>query len=325
MKTNQILAKSRFYLVAADLRLGAAALMVLSSASSSSAQSGSESIGTFSFLGQNNTEVMYENTANVRPFACVPTAVANGLYYLEHNAAMEGQPDPFTVSPGNYTAVNVLAQAMNTTSTYYYNPNPPHQLLPTGGTTIAGAGLGLINYLSPGGKNPAPRVSVTGQYSPDTPGSWIGPGSGVEAFTENFAKTTPTAAYLAEALNENDGVEIGIQFGNFGGNSALTFNPTGGHEVTLYDIDFNAATERGSIEFIDPFGTSAYTVDGTLTLTDGFLYVKYQTQKGQTVFGRILDDMVESVNAPDGGMTSCLLGGGLAGLGALRRWRWKSD
>jgi hypothetical protein len=297
--------------------------IILFSAPIASAQSGSEPIGTFSFLGQKNTEVTYENPLNVGPVACVPTAVANGLYYLEHNAAMEDKPDPFTADPGTYLAVNQLAQVMGTTHSVFNNPNPPPPRITSGGTTIVGSALGLMKYLSPQGQNPAPTISVTGQYSAAAD-SWLGDGFGEPSFANNFTKTTPTAGYLAAALNDNDGVEIGIQFGNFGGNSALNFNPTGGHEMTLYGIDFNPKTEKGTIDFLDPFGTSAYTAEGKLTLTDGFLYVQYDTEGGQTVFGRIVDDMVEKVNVPDRASTSCLLAGSLMILGAVGRGRWRT-
>ena len=282
------------------------------------AQSGSEDIGAFDFLGQLNKAVTYENNLDVGPVACVPTAVANGLYYLQHYAAMQGQPDPFTVSPGDYTAVNQLAQAMGTSYMVFINPNPPPPKVNSGGTDIAPSALGLMTYLSAKGQNPAPTVSVKGQYSPDCPLSWIGTGFGEKGFTQNFSKTTPTAAYIAAALNANDAVEIGVQFGNFGGNSALQFNPNGGHEMTVYDIDFNAKTEKGTIDFIDPFGTSAYTAQGALTLNDGTLYLQYTTQNGDKVFGRILDDVVESV--PDHALTCYMLGGSLLVLGAYCRF-----
>jgi hypothetical protein len=310
------------------LSLIASTSLVLSTAFTANAQSGSEDIGAFGFLGQLNKGVTYENNVAVGPVACVPTAVANGLFYLQHYAAMQDKPDPFTVTPDDYGAVNDLAAVMGTSYKVYFNPDPPPRYVMSGGTTIVDSALGLMKYLSPKGQNPAPTVSVTGQYMPNPPQGWLGDGSGAKSFADNFAQTIPTATYLANALNANDGVEIGIQFGNFGGTSALDFNPTGGHEVTLYDIDLNPKTERGTIDFIDPFGDSAFTVEGNLTLTDGFLYVQFKDKRGDSVFGRIVDDMVESVGpaaqVPDGAVTFCLLGGCVTGLGALRRWRWKT-
>jgi hypothetical protein len=206
---------------------------------------------------------------------------------------------------------------MKTTSDVAFNPNPPPRYTGTGGTTIVGTATGLIDYLSPTGANPAPTVVVTGQLSPSTPLSWIGDGIA----TIDFAQTSPTAAYLAQVLNANDGVEVGIQYGTFGGPSGITFNPTGGHEMTLQSIDFNAASGTGTIGFIDPDGTVAYALDGTVSLDDGFLYVTYKLDNGQTVFGRILDDTVESISIPDSAMTSSLLGMSLLGLCVFRRGR----
>jgi hypothetical protein len=296
-----------------------AAPLIFSIASATLAQTASESSGSMGMLYQNNTQVIFENPDRVRPVAFAPTAVANGLTYLENEAAAMSKPDPFTVSPDNYDAVNALAKAMNTTANTVFNPEPPPRYLISGGTTIAGMATGLENYLGEEGANPAPSVFITGQYSPNTPKSWLGN----DIDTIGFANTTPTASYLAQALEADDALEIGVQFGNFGGNSALNFNPTGGHELTVWDIDFNPDTGTGTIGFIDPDDRADDDQTGKLTLSDGYLYISYQLYSGQTVFGRIMDDMVESVStpfaAPDGGMTSCLLAGGLIVLGAMRR------
>jgi hypothetical protein len=298
--------------------------------SAAKAQSGEEPIGTFSFLGQLNPDVIYENNLKVGPVACVPTAVVNGLYYLEHNAAMEGKPDPFSMDVGTYTAVNTLAQLMGTSYRVFNNPNPPPPRIESGGTAIVSSALGLMKYLGPKGQNPAPTISVSGQYAAAAD-SWLGDGFGAPAFKDNFSKTTPTAAYLAAALNANDGVEIGVQFGNYGGVSAIDFNPTGGHEMTLYGIDFNAMTGKGTIDFLDPFATDAFTVQGKITLSDGYLDIQYSPRKGQTIYGRIVDDMVEKINAngngggnvPDGAGTAVLLTSSFMLLVGLRFLAWR--
>jgi hypothetical protein len=296
------------------------------------AQSAEENIGTFSFLGQLNKAVTYENNVAVGPVACVPTAVANGLYFLQHNAAMEGQPDPFKEDAGTYDAVNTLAALMGTSYRVFINPDPPPRYSMSGGTPIVSSALGLMKYMSATGQNPAPTISVTGQYSKAAE-VWLGTGFGEPAFVDNFSKATPTAAYLANALNANSAVEIGIQFGNYGGISAVDFNPTGGHEMTLYGIDFNPMTDKGTIDFLDPFAENAFTVQGKLSLSGGYLDVQYDSPDGKTIYGRIVDDMVEKINAngngngggnvPDGGATSCLLAGTLLGVAGLRRCFWR--
>ena len=90
--------------------------------------------------------------------------------------------------------------------------------------------------------------------------------------------------------------------------------------MTLQSIDFDAASGTGTIGFIDPDGPEAYALDGTVSLDDGFLYVSYQLENGRKVFGRILDDTVESI-VPDSAMTSSLLGMSLLGLCVFRQWR----
>jgi len=227
--------------------------------------------------------------------ACVPTATANGLTYLENymNFSLD-QPSPFTTTPNTYGQVNNLITAMGTTAN---------------GTTTANQFNGLLNYLSPGGANPAPTVRVTGQYSAATPAGWGPPA----APTPQFMQTTPTAAYLASVLNANDGVEIGVQWGTIQNGSFSPYN--GGHELTLEAINMQA----GTITFMDPWGTSpngkdagstANSVQASLQLLNGFLVLTYpqnyvgpdlNTENGAAVgdlngqVARILDDTVEYV------------------------------
>jgi len=259
------------------------------------AQSGSENGALFSYLGQGNTAVINGNGGqgqDVADNACVPTATANGLSYLQAYRQSIGKPAPLSFTP-SYTSVNNMITAMQTTS---------------GGTGIADAANGLVTYLGPGGNNPSPTVVVSGQYSADTPANWLAGGFGANT---NFTEATPTAQFLADHLNAHDAVEFTLQWGSLTDNEFAVGQ--GAHEVTLVSINMDA----GLISFIDPWGNgndhadgSAVLVNASVQLLDGYLVVSYPVDwvgpddnTGATTFvginvgqtGRILDDMVQSV------------------------------
>lgn len=271
------------------------AFAFLALASSANAQSGSENAAFFSYLGQGNSAVVNGNGGqgqDVADNACVPTATANGLSYLQAYRQSIGKPAPLSFTP-TYTSVNNLISDMHTTA---------------GGTGIADAANGLVTYLGAGGSNPSPTVVVSGQYSADTPANWLTGGFGANT---NFVEETPTAQFLADHLNAHDAVEFTLQWG-FLEDGAFSVGQ-GAHEVTLVSIDMDA----GLISFIDPWGngdshadSSAVMVNATVQLLDGYLVVTYpidwvgpDDNTGSTIYvganvgqtGRILDDMVQSV------------------------------
>ena len=226
-----------------------------------------------------------------------------GLSYLDAYQASISNPNPLSFAP-TYTSVNNLITSMSTTSS---------------GTYMDDAANGLKSYLSPTGANPAPTVSVTGQYTAVaasgvnwTPG-WYSGGAGMGG---SFNNVIPTASFLANALNANDGVEFTLLWGK-----------SSGHEVTLQSISLSGT--NGTISFYDPWGTSQITAtatnagaSATLVTADlellgsGFLYVTYPTNNsisgmepdpdeendlagdnnGQS--GLIIADMVEAVPEP---------------------------
>ncbi|HTY89077.1 MAG TPA: hypothetical protein VMB80_16645 [Candidatus Acidoferrum sp.] len=313
-------------------------------ASVARAQSGSENTGLFSTLGQLNAGVTVANALNIQPNACVPTAVANGLAFLENYQLSIGQPDPLSFTP-TYASVNNLATAMGTyNNTYYQYYDAGNNLVYTsvnvrndaaaaalgavsfatrsniGGTPTTWMFNGLQSYLGAGGANPSPTVSISGVVGGATPAGWLrgafNPGMNIAL------NTIPTAAYLANALNSNFAVELTLEWGVFNGN---VWTSQGGHEVTLDAINLgNAGT--GTIQFLDPYGTSAGFINGTLTLNaDGYLYVSEQaaapadfnpsdlqdSEPGAvtpTLYGRIDVAMIESVPEPSfGGMAGAAL------------------
>ena len=83
-------------------------------------------------LGQGNNAIVTANTQSVANNACVPTATANGLSYLEAYQTGLGNPDPFSATPDTYPTVNTLIGNMGTTAS---------------GTSTTGQINGLWSYL----------------------------------------------------------------------------------------------------------------------------------------------------------------------------------
>ena len=322
----------------AGWRLGAL-LLGLSIALVARAQSGSENTAFFGSLGQLNAGVTVANALNIQPNACVPTATADGLAFLENYQLSISQPDPLSFSP-TYASVNNLATAMGTyNNTYYQYYNAANNLVYTsknarndaaaialgattfatrsniGGTPTTWMFNGLQSYLGAAGDNPSPTISISGRIGGATPARWL---QGALNPGMNIAQNSiPTAAYLANALNSNFAVELTLEWGVFNGN---TWVSQGGHEVALDAINLgNAGT--GTIQFLDPYGASPIFMNGTLTLNaDGYLYVTEQTvapppaddnpsdledsEPGGVVAaltGRIDIAMIESVPEPSAG------------------------
>jgi hypothetical protein len=221
-----------------------------------------------------------------------------------------------------------------------------------GGTLVNSMYNGLASYLSATGKNPAPTVVITGQQQPSgVPGNWYATSGKPPAVTpiepKGVVEETPTAAYLAEALDKNAGVEIMVQWGTYatkGGLPVGPFTPLGGaHELTLDYISLNTTTDMGTIGYLNPepttTATAAKAFTSKLTLAPGgYLYFSIPGSTTDVKFGgfpgaggdpsgRITSDMVESLPAqnlgapsvPDSEATLLILGLSIAGLAAFRR------
>lgn len=292
---------------------------------------GMEDLADFGTLLNQNTTTYVDPTvggANVGPNACVPTAVAQGLSYLEGYAKSIGSPDPFTVSPNNMAAINNLASAMGTAQ------NPVTKSF---GTTYPGRVNGTQTYLSPAGANPSSAFVVGGQYDPSYSAALtIGPTS------QSTMQAVPTANFLANGLNAHQGVEFALLWGNLNAANNAFAATGGGHFVTLQAIDYNPLTGTGQIDFIDP-GTGDWIDNATLTKTAaGNLYVTYPAADldpmmdadngeaaeeavpgqdmdgvGAAVGGIIINDLAEAT--PDSASTAAMLVVSLLGLAALRR------
>jgi hypothetical protein len=249
------------------------------------------------------------------------------LSYLAGFAAANAEPDPFTNPVNNIGTANSLQTLMGTSAS---------------GTALTNMMNGLQSYLTT--TNPAPDVALSTQISPGTPAGYV-PGTFNAGISVQNA--IPTASYLANALNDDDGVELTIIWGVYSGGN---FVATGGaHEVTLYSLNMTAGS--GTVNFIDPWGTGTggnagttggVTVNATVSLLtsgvgSGYLYLTYpitlagggqdpQDDTSSTTAigtggetGIILDDAVESLKTPDSGSTALMLAAVAAGLACLCR------
>jgi hypothetical protein len=215
------------------------------------AQTGSENQNSFGQLCQLNSGVTaFNNTA------CGPTAVANGLIYLN---TVAGGGLFSNYNPNSYTTVNDLATAMGTGAggTSYGTSNP---------SLVSG----LYNYIGSTGLNPAPNVSIVGgQYIVGTGASIPGTIAG------NFSKVVPTAQTMADWLNANDAVEFMIQWGTYGGIGGTNWTASGNqHFATLTSLSLTAGD--GTLNFWDPWGSGTNGASAT---------AQFQTATVQTIGG----------------------------------------
>jgi hypothetical protein len=279
-------------------------------------------IGTPFALGQGNSAIVNAYSQAVANNACVPTATADGLAYLEAYQQSIGQGTPFSSTPNSYPTVNTLIADMGTTSS---------------GTTTTGQLNGLYNYLSA----TAPGVTISGQVAPleATMASFYGSGSFNSGYAANIQAANPTAQYLYSALSGNGAVQLGLLWGSYN-SVAGTFTSTGGHEVDLESIN----TSTKAMTFLDPWGSTTGNAGTSGLLGVGATYTNITLsgssytlvyfnnpppdgdRTGGTEFGfptaataLILDDTVEIVPEPT---VLTLLGGGT--LAMLARFRRKS-
>lgn len=265
-------------------------------------------------MGQGN--ILVNGTQALRNNSCVPTSVANGLSYLDAYQLSIGNSSPFAFSPNTYTAVNRLQSFMATD--------------PVNATSPGNALTGLQTYLNTLGPlgNPAPGVSTSQTWD-------------------------PLAQSLANVLNANDGVQLGILWSTIANpiaNNSSWTPQNGGHFVSLDSINLTAGS--GTIGIVDPWGnavgnaasTASYetlTVS-TITITAGgvnalaagtYLEVSYTPSEqgdfplvdngtalaGAGGTGLIALSEIEAVPEP-----SSLAIGLLAGIGGLMLRRRKS-
>ncbi|MCE0522266.1 MAG: PEP-CTERM sorting domain-containing protein [Methylacidiphilales bacterium] len=290
----------------------------------------SETYSYFGSLSQYNSGVS-SNQAT----ACEPTSVINGLTFLN---AVNGNT-VFAHSPAAYADLNSLAGSSGTSGGA------------SGGTSYGSGVTGMVNYMSAGGFNAAPNVTISGQYAYST---W-GAGLPANSSTLNFNMTTPTATFMGNALQANDAVQLAIWWGTYNF-TTNTFTPSAGngtHEIDLYSLNLTNGNGSASIvvpessagNLNDPLATAqnlSATIQTVAFNSSNYLYLTYGTSlntfagtpgetdpanggstpldavAGTAPTGIIVGDYVEAVPEPS---TYVLFGLGLLVLGvmAIRR------
>jgi hypothetical protein len=235
------------------------------------------------------------NGLNIQPNACAPTAVLNGLIYLQNYWVGLGNANPFDITQNAIGNVDTLATDMGTANNNYIvvsnqttkvvssvlkNTGP----YPANGTVLTTAGGTKYTVLRTAynvGGTSGPNIQTgLGTYlnAVDTTAPFVSYGQNVD----------PTAAFLAKVLTDHDAIELGIIWAT--NNLAGTkLSPSGGgHFVTLQMISMTTAT-KGSAVLIDPWGAS--TALGGPGATASKITVQVGVQNGVlAITGKFGDD-----------------------------------
>jgi len=220
----------------------------------------------FGNWGQGNAGITVANALNIQPNACAPTAVLNGLIFLENYQLSLGNTDPFNANQNVVGNINTLARLMQTDNNNYANfvnvdgsgdeytvQNPAagayvagrnyrlningtivtatytRTSYNVGGTSEANLDSGLRRYLVPVNPNPLPFVYA-------------------------YQSDDPSAGALGAVLKANDAVELGISWGQYNVNGQFV-STGGGHIVTLQSLEMFNGT-KGIATLVDPWGTT---------------------------------------------------------------------
>jgi hypothetical protein len=216
------------------------AMGVLSLGSHARAQtySAAENVASFSTFSQLNSGVTYENFQNVSSNACVPTATANALSYLQNTYGITN------LVLSGYDTVNTLAQDMGT---YQGPPNPPGN-----GTYFSGQTNGLNTYLTDQGVSSMVSIAET---------------AGV-----------PTVASLYDWLTDSNAVTVWINWNGTGtdGFHALTLysisytDVSGSISGSLGFLDPWGAPAGSNSVAADVSAATFVVVNGLIDITNGY-------------------------------------------------------
>lgn len=257
-------------------------------------QSASEPLADFGSLGQGNAGITVVNGLNIQPNACAPTAVANGLTFLQNYFAAP----IFSQNVNSYATVNSLATAMQTANNNYwvYRQTGSGQL----GYVNANAGGLPPNYpnytyvrtLSNVGGTTAPNIySGVSTYL-----STVNPTGGGPSVSYG-QDTTVTAKGLYTDLKADDAVELGISWGTNNAQNKVVASG-GGHFVTLQSITINAAGNAGKMNIIDPWG--ATTGAGGPGSAANLVSLTYTVQNGVMAITGTFGDDGDTITAAAG-------------------------
>jgi len=290
----------------APARCGAV-MSILSIALAAQAQTASEPLADFGSLGQGNAGVTVVNGLNIQYNACAPTAVANGLTFLQNYFAAP----IFSQNVNSYATVNALATAMGTANNNYwvyknittgrlsyYNANVNPQNVPA-----APAGTVYVKTLyNVGGTSAQNIYNGVGTYLRTVNPTGGGPSV---SYGQQF---NPTATTLYNDLNADDAVEVGILWGT--NTVATPNNPSivkasgGGHFVTLESITMNG--NSGTMKIIDPWGAS--TPAGGPGSTANLVTLNYTVQGGVLAITGTFGNDADTIGRMFGGAGSAMSG-----------------
>ena len=203
-----------------------AILSILSMAAAAQAQTATEPLSDFGFLGQGNAGITVANGLNIQFNACAPTAVDNGLTFLQNFYAAP----LFSQNVNTYAAVNNLATAMGTeNNNFWVYKNGVGQLgyvnANAGGAAPAYAGWTYVKtLLNVGGTSQQNIYNGTGTYLGTVNPTGGGPSV---SYGQDF---NPVASTLYNYLQADNAVEIGITWGT--NNQAGQVVPSGSAHIS---------------------------------------------------------------------------------------------
>ncbi|WP_295426668.1 PEP-CTERM sorting domain-containing protein [uncultured Thiodictyon sp.] len=184
--------------------------------------------------------------------ACAPTSVVNSFVYLEQRyPAIFGRSlVPEITVDDQYDTAELRAVALTLAGPNYMATTEQS------GTQDGYMAYGKEKYMEE-------KIPDKTLYRAVAEGAWDGP-SGMQPDWYQ-ARTVPTIEFLYEALSGAFDVEVGVTW--------TTPGETGGHWITAYGLLFDTLTEKGTLDFIDPW--LAVRITGDLILSGGKLQLTY--------------------------------------------------
>jgi len=270
-------------------------------------------LNLYGYLAQNDVSVQ---PAEIQNYACVPTAVANSLVYLQNKypGAYGTSLVPDVNLSGTLDNPDIGAVASKLATNAYMNTK---STINGGGTWYDMGIYGKQKYIeevAPGKTTYAAMLSTTwdyggidrapGEYPPIPKPDWV------------QQNTLPTWRFLYDNLKDGEDVEIGINEADWG--HCLTL--TSFHWTDTNSDNIVQFSEGATIDYIDPAtgawvnGASIYQASDGLGGYLPYLTIPYGDYGGATL-------NMAMKESPEPGTLALLLSGSVAVLFMLRRRR----